>query len=518
MTATALRSEAVAALARLRTDYGRWAERCYRIRDKHGAIRPLVLKRAQHHVGAVEQAQLRAKGEARIFILKARQGGFSTDQQARNLHQIWSEPLFDALTLAHERDATDKIFEISARAIEHFPRALLPKLGARETREISFPRLDTHFFTGTAGAKRTGRGLTIKRFHGSEFAFWPTPASTLAAVTPALVPKGSVVVLETTASGYDSDGHNFWREARAKGYEPLFFPWWECDPENYRLPLLEPDELGALSGEEDDLLARYALDREQLKWRRKKVDEMGRTDFLTEYAEDEESCWAAAGGMFYDPELLKALLLRAPTPLETDLGGALERYGEPDGERVIIGVDTSEGAGGDRSAWTARAFPSWRLLAKFEDAEIEPKAFAQLLNAWGRRFGFAFLVVEKNFHGITVLRELRDALDYPTDYIFHRTPLDTTFDQTTDRIGWHTSGETKPLLLDAGRALLRAARDGMIGVPSRAALRDAFGVRRGIVGTAQINGKDVLVSEMLCWVGREAMARNQSAGGARVHL
>jgi hypothetical protein len=89
--------------------------------------------------------------------------------------------------------------------------------------------------------------MTIKRFHGSEFAFWDDPEGTLGAVTPGLVPMNSVVVLETTASGYGSPAHVFWQEAKARGYEPLFFAWWECDRANYRLPLLAMTSSGRSS-------------------------------------------------------------------------------------------------------------------------------------------------------------------------------------------------------------------------------------------------------------------------------
>src|SRR5207237_2572658 len=129
----------------------------------------------------------------------------------------------------------------------------------------------------------------------------------------------------------------------------VFYPWWRCDRANYRLPLLAPDELGALSGEEQLLVAQHGLDHEQLKWRRAKIAELGRTLFLQEYAEDPESCWAAVGGMFFDAEQLKALTLAAPTPNATDLAGALHLYDAPNGERGIVGADTAEGTGGDRS-------------------------------------------------------------------------------------------------------------------------------------------------------------------------
>jgi hypothetical protein len=356
---------------RLVADYEFWAETCVQIRDKLGSIRPFRLNRAQRRVGEIERQQRKERGRARIFVLKARQGGISTDQQIRNLHQIWSQPNFDVMTFAHTDADTQKFFAITTRAIEHFPDTLLPALGDKETREVSFPEMDAIFYTGTAGAKRSGRSLTLKRFHGSEFALWDKPRSTLNRVTPAVVPVGSVITLETTASGYDSEAHNFWREARegANDYAPVFIPWWECDVDNYRLPLMEPDELGALEPDEADLVTRYGLDLEQIKWRRGEKRNMG-PEFATEYAEDEETCWAAPGGMFYDVDLLKALQARVPTPISTEWGGALEVYAEPiPGMRAVGGCDTAEGftvgeaEKKDRSAWTIREYPTRRLLA-----------------------------------------------------------------------------------------------------------------------------------------------------------
>ncbi len=495
-------------------DYAYWAERYYRIRDKHGRLVPLRLNGIQARLGEIEREELHARGQARLYVLKGRQGGVSTDQQARNLHQICTAPGFDAMTLAHIREDTDKLFAITQRAVEHYAKRSI--FGAGMAREVSVPAMDAVFWTGTAGAKRTGRGLTLKRVHGSEFAFWDQPRQTLGTITPALVPQQSVVVLETTASGYDSEGHNFWRESEqgANGYRAVFFPWWECDVEHYRFPLLDADELGTLEPDEADLAARYGLDLEQIKWRRLKMREMGRGMFLQEYAEDAEGCWAAAGGMFYDAELLKHLMARAPTPVSTEWGGALEVYAAlPHGERAIGGVDTAEGytlgepEKKDRSAFTIRAFPSRKLLVKFEDRSVQPEHLAGFLNTWGRKYGGVYWVIEKNAHGITTLRHLRDHHRYPLQGIYHRRQADAanTKGESSDLIGWHTNEGSKALLLDYGRTLLTAARDGQADVPSLSALRDAFAVRRDDKGKIALNGRDVLLSEMLCEVGHQSV-------------
>lgn len=518
-----LQAEAVATIQALRRGFPRWARTCFHIRTKHGTIVPLRLNTVQRAIHRAEQEMLLAAGHVRLMILKARQGGVTTGQQAANVHQIWSEPHFDAMTMAHTGDDTNKIFGITNRAIEYFPPPFLPRLGARETREISFPGLDSNFWTGTAGASRTGRGLTLKRVHGSEVAFWPDLTGILGAIAPALVPERSVIVLETTADELDSPAHQFWQAAKREenGYRALFFPWWECDHENYRLPLLEADELGSLAEDETALVAKSRLDLEQLKWRRAKMRELGRRIFFTEYAEDEDSCWAALGELYYDDETLRILLARAPEPLasyETDMRRCpgLKIYGEPpkSGETVIIGGDTAEGSGGDRSSFEARALPSWRLLLAYQSNTVTPKQLAGLLADWGERLAvdgqWAYLVIEKNAHGITVLRELRDSFNYPIADIYHRMPLDLKDrKKKTEHIGWLTTGESKHLMVDAAGELFTASRDGYAGVPPATVIADALKVKRLAGGTVDLNGKDALVAAMLAWLGRSRPRRGR---------
>lgn len=502
-------------IRQLRRDYQRWARLCYRILDKTGTVVPLRLNPVQKRLGEIEAEELRTKGRARLFVLKGRQAGITTDQQARNLHLCWKRGGAAAMTLASTREETDKVFKITGRAIENYPEALLPRLGLAHAREVTFPGRDSYFATGTAGAKRTGRGVTLHRLHGSEFAFWDEPRSVLNTVEPAMIPEGSVIVLETTASGYNSEAHKFWKEAEKgeNSYRTVFFPWWECDPKYYRTPLEYDDELGELTEEEAALVEHKGLDLEQIKWRREKIRDMGEAKFLQEYAEDSESCWLAAGGTFYDVKVLKALSIIAPKPRKVDLGGSLKMFHlVPEGERVIIGCDTAEGGTSDElddSAWIARSFPSWKLIAEFADKAIEPDPLADLLDLWGRKLGGptgpAFLVIEKNAHGITVLRRLRDVKRYPLDRLYRRTLLDTPKGQQDkmDRIGWHTSAESKPLMLDAGRQIFNAAKEGKVSPPSAGVIADAFAVRReGSTGTIKLNGRDRLVAEMLCWLGR----------------
>lgn len=526
-------------LRTLRLDFTRWARTCYRILDKFGNVVPLQLNGAQRTIELAEREELKTKGRAQIYVLKGRQSGVTTHQQAKSLHTAWAVRGAVCLTLAHERDATDKIFEITRRAIENFPDDLLPEMGAARTREVSFPQRDTSFYTGTAGAARAGHGLTLYRFHGSEFALWDDPRKTLKGVLPALERPGTTVILETTAEMYEDEAHLFYRESRdgLNNFRAVFLPWWECDPTLYRIELEEPDELGKLSDEEQTLVDVHGLYLEEVKWRRSKIRDLGKADFLQQYPEDDETCWLAPGALFYDSELLKDLKARAQragvtrgrSDLPLEIKDRLEIYSslEPlgDDDRCIIGADTAEG-GGDRNAAVARRMRNWRLCAQFADNKIEPREFAGVLDKMGRLLSDskgrpALLVVERNLHGITVLRHLRDDFNYPIEYIYHRQRLDSSETDPremtqSDRMGWHTNAESKPLLLDGGRDLLNAARDKLASPPSEAAINDAFGIRRDRTGRINTNGRDVFVSELLAWQGRAYPIRPNRPSGIRL--
>lgn len=517
-------TEAEEVVNQLMIDYPYWAKEVYKIRDKNNDLTPLELNEVQEEIGRVEAELLAKYGRARIFVLKARQGGITTDQQARSLHKIWSTPGTVALTIAHSQGDTEKIFQITKRAIQNFPSELLPTMGRSEAKEVTFTGIDSAFWTGTAGSTKVGKGITVTRFHGSEFAYWPKPRAVLASITPAMIPNGSVIVLETTPDTFDSEAHKFWEETLQgkTGYVGLFFPWWRCDRKNYRTPLLSDDELDPLTADELSLIEKEKLSLEQIKWRRERIIEMGVSSFMREYPEDPETCWTSSGEKFYDGDKIQIMLRKVTDPISTALGGRLKIYADrvlttPAGiiyEDVIIGSDVAEGVGGDRSTWSAHAFPSWRLLSQFEDNKIEPDALADALALWGiEKYGEALLVVEKNAHGITVLRRLRDYHKYPRRSLYYRTPLATSFDSRTDYIGWTTTSESLPLMLDYGRQILNAAAEGHIPVLSRSTLKDFLLV----TNEGRLNSRDVLVSEILAWLGRDYHVRRRVRVGKPLH-
>jgi len=512
MTAPA---DLAAAIARLKSDPVRWARQTCTIRDKHKQLRKFDANGVQRNLLQRERAQRARQGNVRQYILKARQAGISTWEQILNLHTVWATTNVDALTIADKQDRTEAIFEITTRVIRYFPPALLPHMSTKRAKEINFPNLDAKFRTDTAGAADPARGLTLGRFHGSEFAHWAKPRETLASATPSMIPD-SAIVLETTANMYEDEAHDFWRETEEGGnsYEACFYPWWDCDPLNYRRPLIEPDELLPYTEEEQLLMAnaksaidptQRGLDPEQIKFRRMMMKDMGVALFMREYAEDPETCWMAAGDMFYEADLLKWLLYAAPEPIRVEDGVEYFRDMAPPGTtRFIVGSDTAEGGAKDRFTYEVQAFPSGALMERYESSRCTPEDFADRLNTVGRKYRLALLVIEKNFHGITVHRRLRSpACNYPIQRIYHRQSYAQNTAKPTREMGWLTNADTKALLLDHGRQSFLAARDAGKSQIPKGVIKDAFAIRRDEEGKIKINGRDNFVAHTLARAGRD---------------
>ena len=56
--------------------------------------------------------------------------------------------------------------------------------------ELSFPKTNSYFYIGTAGARKFGRGDTITHLHCSEIAFWQDPKSLVSGLYQAVPRTG----------------------------------------------------------------------------------------------------------------------------------------------------------------------------------------------------------------------------------------------------------------------------------------------------------------------------------------
>ncbi len=202
--------------------------------------------------------------------------------------------------MAHERDASNNLFDIANRYFENDPDA--PAAETANAKELDFAQLDSGYRVGTAGTKEVGRSQTVQYFHGSEVAFWPDNSGHASGVLQA-VPDlpGTEIILESTANGIGGFFHEKWQEAEAglSDYQAIFIPWfWQ---EEYRR--VAPEDF-TCSDEESVYKAAYDLNDDQMYWRRRKIIDLGGAVlFKQEYPANAAEAFQISGeDRFISPE------------------------------------------------------------------------------------------------------------------------------------------------------------------------------------------------------------------------
>jgi len=267
---------------KLRNEFPHYSSKCLKIRTKAGSVEPLDLNQAQLYLHGKLEEQKEATGKVRALILKGRQQGISTYVGGRFYHRTTHSRGRRTFILTHEQDATNNLFGMVERYHEHCPDLVKPTTGASNAKELSFPKLDSGYAVGTAGAKAVGRSQTVQLFHGSEVAFWPNAATHFAGVVQAIPDlPGTEIILESTANGVGGEFHERWQQAEAGigDYIAIFIPWyWQSE---YCRPVPEGF---SLNEEEKKYQETYNLTLGQMVWRRAKIAELKDTSlFKQEY-------------------------------------------------------------------------------------------------------------------------------------------------------------------------------------------------------------------------------------------
>ena len=262
-------TEQVDFIRRISTDFHYFAENYLKIRDKSGTISPFKFNKAQDYIHYQLEKQLKETGMVRAVILKGRQQGVSTYVTGRYFWKTVTNHGKQTYILTHEQSATDNLFGMTNRYLEHYPQSLRPKLGAANAKELVFSGLDSGYKIATAGNRGAGRSATAQYLLGSEVAYWSSAEEHLAGIMQT-VPRmqDTEIIFESTANGIGNVFHSVWQqgEVGAGGWQSIFVPWfWQPEYVADNIPISAEDyEYGEL----------YGLTARQLQWRRLKISEM----------------------------------------------------------------------------------------------------------------------------------------------------------------------------------------------------------------------------------------------------
>jgi len=415
------------------------AEKLLRVRDRQGCTVRLKANAAQR------KFELRRRPSN--IVLKARQMGITTWVAGQFFLKTITGPGVLTVQVAHTREAAEGIFQIVQRMWENLPPNLREGPLQRSRANVGqmvFPGLDSEYRVVSAAEENAGRGMTIQNLHCSELGRWPgDAAATLAGLRAALVPGGECCI-ESTPQGAYGCFYEQWMNAGNAGTIRHFFPWW-MEPAYTAQPARD------LSAEEIELMQEKGLSARQIGYRRG-LEQSFRGLRAQEFAEDAVSCFKASGQCCFEIEKVEARLLRAPQPLHTRRGGALQIWLPPlPGKEYLVAVDTAGGGSeGDYAAVQVIELSSGLQCAELRE-RIGTLELARVAAQLGREYrgpaDVAMICVERNNHGAGVLAYLDATERYPRVY------------EHDGVAGWLTSAGSKPRMISRIGALLEERAD-----------------------------------------------------------
>ena len=447
------------------------------IRTKRAQIVPLKLNRAQERLLEALQRQDEAGRPMRVIVLKARQLGFSTLAEALIFARTANAPNVNSLIVAHREDSSANLFKMSKLFFERLTEERRPMAKNSNARELVFenperdpskkaadPGLMSRIRCNTAGGDGIGRSDTLMNVHASEFAFWRgDKAATWVGIMQAVpAVRGSMVIVESTANGFD-EFHRLWEAAVAgeSDFEPLFFPWFS-NPE-YRMRAT-PDT--RWTAEEETLRAQYALDDEQLTWRRWCLKNNCGGDerlFRQEYPSCPDEAFLTSGQSVFDNEQVARRRTNAPqcvmrgefeytlcddpTRLRdirwTEKPDGIIRVYEPPQERrpYVIGGDTA-GTGSDWFTGQVLDNVSGAQVAVLRH-QYDEDQYARQMYCLGRWYNDALLGVETNYSTYPV--KMLAMMGYPKLYV--RELPDNFAGALRQAYGFETTSRTRPVII-----------------------------------------------------------------------
>ncbi len=438
----------------------------------------------------------------RNIILKARQLGFSTGIDIYLLDQALFNKNLSCGIIAQDLPAAGEIFSTKISVpFDNLPvwlRTTFPVSTRREGANgghIEFAhgskiRVSTSFRSGTV------QRLHISE-HGKICAKYPAKAKEVRTGTLNAIKDGCIVFIESTAEGVGGDFHTMSTRAMDLGqlnlpltsqdYKFHFFAWWQ-DPKyqtsvptgGLRLSKYHQEYFAAV----EQTMGITLLDEQKQWYIRKEIEQQ--EEMKQEFPSTPSEAFLTSGRrvfaainvmqaegqcksplLVYDIEPVtgkrtKVQALRAGNAeeLQRTLLNHLLVWELPDpGEDYAIGGDVAEGLENrDRSSFDVVKKSTGEQVAHwfgYLDAEL----FAQLMAHIGRWYNTAFIGPERNNHGHAVIQKLREV--YPHRAIYSEQYLDRDHDDETPKLGWLTTAQSKPVIIEGLKSLLRESASGV---------------------------------------------------------
>ena len=387
---------------------------------------------------------------------------------------------------------------------------------------MEFNKLESSLNVFTAGSKMATSSFTFQFVHISELSKWEGDVSATWTSLMQTLPTGADIIVESTANGVGNLYHDMWLEAKAgkSDFYPMFFPWFEQD--EYQIPEREgevfiPDE------EEKYYMDRHDLSLDQVRWMRytrlNKCKGSWST-FRQEYPANPEEAFLESGNPRFNIKKLRdrEIEIKDIKPVvgefkleDVDLenkkkgfkvsfarddSGSVKIFHPPQSRengglwrhRYAFGSDVSEGI--DRNDNKGKNFDTdWNVTSVMDkvfpvENDRVVKQVCEIRNK-NELFDYARQIfcamayygrglepsywgmagIERNNSGLSVLLFLRSMFrDYgiPIHRIYHKMTMDATWDTPSENLGWRTTADSKPLIIDAMANRILYGTDGIM--------------------------------------------------------
>lgn len=358
-----------------------------------------------------------------VIVLKARQIGWSTLCAVYALWLCLFNEGASVLFLSRaEREAKD-LKEKAFFAYQHLPDWLKDRVPTRSNNQLVLRLANDSWLESLPSKKNAARGKTARKIIMDEAAFFEDPAEAWSSIRPAADVGGEIIVVSTAARAGDWF-HQTYAAAKAgdNAFKALFYPW------------------NALPDRDEEWFLAQCADMPD--WARAR-----------EYPENDDEAFVKAGSPVFDTEKLNSLTPSTPKAVGELLfdGEYKILYGGDKHLRVfelpaddsfyVIGADSAEGVeGGDYSVAQVVDRRSGAQVAVWQ-GHISPFDFANVLENLGYWYNNAFLGVERNNHGHSVLDRLIER-GYRNLY------YEPSGKYGGGKPGWATSRVSKPVMID----------------------------------------------------------------------
>lgn len=487
-----------------------FAERYCKIADKRGVVVPFKLNRVQRLLVRRIEAQKRTRGFVRMIVVKPRQVGSSAVCEMVLAKEATTRTNYRCVTIAHDEPTAKILFEYAAGFVRGLPEGMRPKeRGNPGKHEIDMTAPDSlegkeregylgsRMMVRFASAPILGHGLRFNAAHLSEVAYYSKmPGADETEImkgienTIPLRGDGTIVLMESTGRGMAGLHYTRYQSA-VKGesdYEAFFAPWMlheEYAIEGTGLKAADvTDDEAAIRGE--IVIAGKRVEvrptLSNLAWRRAKLREIEDRsesmqdpleEFQQQYPATDQEAFVAEGGPVFPAAMIEVHRRRISeekpsrqvrlsggwrTVEVSDARGpgTVRVWQEPRSELAyVIGADVAQSQ--DRRAdYSCAQVLERRTLDQVACliGRFDPDVFADktaLLAGW---YGRARIAVEDNNCGPMVIRRLQE-LGYGN--LYTRKTLNQIGPGLTERIGWHTDRQSRPLLF---QDMLRCLRTG----------------------------------------------------------